>query len=1485
MRKINILLYLLVFMATNTLSQLRKDFDTNTVVYIQELSAFMKKSITKENEEKVDAYIKEWTIDSVFFTAEKRKNIIKVSNLLIRERGRAFPHFFSYMNCQLLFRDLEKSEEEYSKWEEGLIFMLENNRITIDNVAGYFNTTKNLFLDKYLYYTQTISWGIDNEDYKFVVDDDVKIQFKEITLTCYANRDSIKIEKASGYYLPVSNTWKGNSGVVTWERAGLNRDEVYATLKNYSVKLNRADYEVDSALFTHTGYFDHPLLGHLVDKVMKLKGPSSALFPQFQSYQNNFNLPGIYENIDYEGGVSMQGQALLGSGTEEQPARLKMFNEDTLFMELKSKIFVFNPLKVSSGNTSMTIFISEDSIYHPDLLFSYYVDRKEVTLVRTQEYTSQSPFYNSYHKLDMNFDQITWHVGDRKLFFKAIHGSAIGNANFQSVQLFDWKIYERLRYYEEIHPVVALKNYSESINSEYFRGVNFADYRRKPYHQVQQQLMELSYHGYIFYNTTTDMVHIRPKLYEHIYASVKRVDYDVINIESTTNAPLENASLDLRTYDLVINGSPQVQVSTAQNVAISPSGGQIVMKRNRSFQFDGRIDAGLFTFHGSNFFFDYDNFGINLQNVDSAKIRVAVGYDDFGRAVLGNVQNLIEHVTGELKIDDPGNKSGAKEFAQYPIFDSRERSYVFYDDPLIQKGVYNRDNFYFELDPYVIDSLDNFNKDDMKFKGKLVSAGIFPDISESIVSLQDDMSLGFEHELPPGGLPLYGGKGRFYDEIRLSNKGLKGKGKLDYITSTSRSEEFFFFPDSVNATANEFIIKKKTSGVQFPKTSCVGNYIHWEPYNEVLYAYKRNTPFTMFNDTTTLTGDLELRPKGLTGHGKMDFRSAELTSNRFSYLADVFAADTADFYLKSLHANIFTVMTENVNARVDFKNKMGDFTANDPYTLVEFPENEYISFLDHFEWYMEKHELVMTATKTTPVGVAQIDTLEPVGPKYISIHPDQDSLSFISPMAVYNYSENIINASKVKYIKVADAKVYPFEGNVVVEVEAKMRTLKNATVIANNTTRFHTIHSARIDVFGRYDYNGSGYYDYVDENDKVQEIFFNKIYVDTGINTAASGSILIESNFTLSPDYYYQGNVFLYAKKEYLTFKGATRVVQYCDTANKNWLYFESEINPDYIYIPISINPKDINFKDIYQGLYLCNDSIHIYPSFFGKRKFHSDKYIVTADGLMYFDKAKGAFKIAHKNKLFNESLEGNFVSYDRENCVFYGDGDVSLNVEFGQIKLKTVGDVTHDSREDTTLFNLMMGLDFYFSEEAIMALALDVDSGPELDPVDMTSTRYIKGLRQWVGNDKAQNMLDDLTLYGEFQEVPEELQMTLILSDVKMFWDQRSLSYISYGPIGIGSIGSTQVNKYVKGVIQVQRKRTDDLFDIYLVVDDNIWYYFGYSRGVLQALSSSNTFMGHIRALKKKHRRLKVPKNETSYIYMFAPTQRMGQFLQRVGW
>lgn len=88
---------------------------------------------------------------------------------------------------------------------------------------------------------------------------------------------------------------------------------------------------------------------------------------------------------------------------------------------------------------------------------------------------------------------------------------------------------------------------------------------------------------------------------------------------------------------MTVNGVSNVHLSDSQKVAIFPYNQQIRIGRNRDMDFDGVVEAGLFTIFGHNFRFSYDTFKINLANIDSIRIAVEIDeVDAYGNPGKGN---------------------------------------------------------------------------------------------------------------------------------------------------------------------------------------------------------------------------------------------------------------------------------------------------------------------------------------------------------------------------------------------------------------------------------------------------------------------------------------------------------------------------------------------------------------------------------------------------------------------------------------------------------------------------------------------------------------------------------------------------------------------------------------------------------------------------------------------------------------------------------
>ncbi len=1102
MRRILPFILMLCFSSTLFSQQIR-EFKMDTVEYANQMKEFMG-GTGEEGEAITDRFVRAWKADSIS-DADKVK-LMEVSNLMLARHAQPAPDFVDYLTIYMMYFSGEYKAFGLDKWFEVFNHLAGDRTVPFRETQRFLSLSVDLLKNRNLYNLAGNNWKSMGGDFRFDQKNFVPLAvFTSTDLFCYSNRDTLSILNTSGVYNLLSLNWWGKGGRVTWERAGLNPTDVFADLSNYRIEMNRGQYEADSVKFMYKKYFDYPLVGKLEDKAMPINKPEQALYPKFNSYQNKYILPDLFRGIEFTGGLSMQGAKLVGTGTNGTPARLNIYEEDTLRMCLLTSSVDIRETSMSSPSVTVSLYLENDSIYHPDLQFLYFEDKDEVRLTKGDKYTSGVPYRDSYHKLEMNFEELNWDRGKGIIHIRPFIGRSIGQALFESENLFNNVSFSQLQGRDYINPLVSLWQFSRRINN--FRKFPVTAYAEDigmaPY-QVRQQLMKLSRLGFIFFDDQTDMITLNDKLFYYLDASIGQTDYDVIYLMSKVNAPNDNAQLNLRTKDLTIYGVPNIFLSDSQNVVLVPKGNQITMKRNRNFQFNGEVKAGLMDFFGSNFFFRYDSFKVNLQDIDSLKMQVLEKDAKNGSSKAVDINNLIEDLTGELLIDKPTNKSGLKNFPQYPVFSSRGDSYVYFDDPSIQKGVYHRDKVYFEVYAFNVDSLDNFDRQGMRLKGKFESGGMLPPIEQTL-TLQSDNSLGFSYTTPDNGIPVYNGKGTFYHDIEMSSNGLHGAGTLEYLTSTTSSDDFLMHPDSVLALGREFKIREQIAGTQFPPVESKNDKIRWLTSNDQFYAYRQDTPFTMYNDTVLLKGDLLLEPKGLSGKGTVDMVTASVGSQNFRFKARNILADSSGFSLNSLISDQLAISSDNIRSDINFETNTGEFYANKDYTLVNFPEIRYISDLDFFKWDMRAEKIEMGLNKTPMEKPGFVgDSL--AGPRYISLKPSQDSLNFVAPLALYDYRNSLLNARNIPYIRVADARIYPARGEVIIRKNAEMQTLDRAGIIADNTHEYYSLYDASVTINSRNDYTASAYYDYTDLTGNKEPVFFTKLRVDSTLQTVGTGN-------------------------------------------------------------------------------------------------------------------------------------------------------------------------------------------------------------------------------------------------------------------------------------------------------------------------------------------------------------------------------------------
>lgn len=1506
MRKIVVsLLGLFLFCCFSIADAQQKKFNENPGGFVQEMSDWLIEELGKEKqlrlktENLMERFDTAW---NTIFSLEQQMMVIATTNFMYERKMRPSPHFLNYFETLLLFMKSDQTYQSLVDWDHSLQYIAGNR---YRSFMEYLELTSNLINEGVIYKSGITTWKSRSKNFWFAFEEKPLVVFGETSLVCYSNNDSSIIYNTEGVYQPIDNKWEGTKGKVTWERVNFDPDEAYAQFNRYRVNMKFSKFNIDSVLFFYKALFDEPLVGSLHENVQYFKDTSSVSYPRFRSYEQRYNISDVYEDVDYSGGFSLYGSKFIGSGDIDNPAMLYFKYKGKQFVKVSSRSFTIRPEKVSSGWSSVVIYIDNDSVYHPGLRLEYRAKDKWLEMVRVEEGTGQSPFTNTYHNLDMNCDMVVWDLTKGKISFGGDRNiSGYSSIAFSSDTYFSKPVYDMLAEISPEHPLRMLRRISKQYGRDTITLGEMVNFMRRDEADVVVFLCNLANMGFIYYDIDKRQFAVKERVARYITAAYGLLDYDVIRFVSAPDK-IGRAELDLNNYHLDIYGVQQFELSDSQQVAVRPKGDHLTVLENRDLLFSGDVYAGLFYFYVNDAVFNFNDFEINMPAIDSIKFKVQ-SFDPndlnvYGKRNMRNVRASLENVSGVLEIDHPGNKSGIKHYPEYPVFTCKTHAKTYYYGKRIHNGTYVREKFYYEIEPFIIDSLNTFSTTGLEFTGRFVSAGIFPDLFEPL-KVMPDYSLGFNYNTPSSGLPAYGGRGKFFNKLELSKKGLYGSGSLNYLTSRAVSENFLFCPDSTIADVSAFNVVAKSTATEYPSLEATDVKLKWYPYEDVMkvinkekYKKLKTNPFDMFNGRAALHGNFELSSTGSHASGTMVIRDAEIDATLFEFSHHTIDAKSVDFRLKATYSDYelggerregYEIMTYDYMAHIDFSKEYGVFTSNSGESMVDFTINQYMASIDKFEWFMNSESIKLENTQRTgmdalkDLSIEELLTAEMVGAKFISTNPFQDSLSFYASEALYDRKRNIIEAEGVHILRLADAAVIPDKGKLRIFKKAEMDTLYNAQMVTNIHTMYHNFYDVTLAVKGKNEFEGHGNYDYVDMTESQQKINFYRIYANKEKHTIALGKVLEEDNFTLSPYFDFYGDVTLKSANRFLYFDGGTRIKHICDTFDREWLKFAADIDPEDVMIPVSSKPENLFYNDLTIGILVSKDTTDVYPGFIVQKGRINDKEIIYADGFLIYDEPLGEYRVSNLKKLDDKLLPGNYVSLNTKSCIIEGVGKFALGENMGLVNLEAIGSVEHFIEDDSTLFSMVMSLDFHFSEKALKVMYKDIAAGGS-GGVSLNSDAYLLALDHWLGSNRADEAITEVNLFGYMKSIPEQMQKTFVFADISLYYSSITNSFVSDKQIGIGNIGGTPLNLYVDGILELSREKSGDQLTLFFETGE-YWYLFEYSRGRMMAISSNEDFNRAIRETKPDDRKLFNEQTRELYMYTLSTPRKKKSFLRK---
>jgi hypothetical protein len=1484
------ILFLLLFLisASAVNAQVTTSFPTEKAKFLPALDQFMSAGKRDDCIAAFNDFQK--LVKDGKITDEQLAQVIVVSNTMAGRVMAAYPYFLNYISAVNTAVNTGVTAGEFKEWNDVSVQVIQSQKKG-DNSAylKFVEFSADFFKDRSLMSSLAKSWKVDSKDYHLsFVDGKAKVSIPTTTLSGFLKGDTITVKQTAGDYYPLEKKWVGKSGRVDWGRAGLDGNKVYSTFKEYFINTDNFTYSVDTVTFYNPDFFPKPLVGKLTDKMVSSMDSNRISYPRFESYDQGITIKEIAPNVSYSGGFSFWGNKLIGSGTPDNKATLTFYTRDNKSKILSAKSEMLTIRKgeeLGADKAEVTIYFGKDSIYHPQLNLVYKVQKREMRMLRGDAGIGKAKFVDSYHNHEFETDAIFWNLDSSRLNLKILSGVGKNPSIYESVNYFNKDIIRKVQGLASYEPLSALKRLYEKYGSRELNAGEFAKTLNQNLTEGETKtlLYQLVEMGFIFYNEGTGVIYVRDKTLNYVLANAKKIDYDVIRIKS---APMsgKNDYIDLNNSNIDLKGVKFVPISDTANVVFFPRNESISLQKDRNMQFDGMIYAGRMDLHGEKHKFQYAPFTVDLTKVDSMVINIPDGdkVDEYGQPILMPIRSKVEDMKGLLEIDAPINKSGRTRLPQFPRMATKDKSYVYYDDPAIAKGAYNRKSFYFELVPFKLDSLNSFSTNVINWKGTLVSGGIFPDIKDSI-HIQEDLSLGFKTETPGGGYDLYKGKGKYIGNIKLDYSGLKGGGDITHSTSAFSSDTISFYPDSLRAVTDSFNIAKVMDGVRTPQVAGMNNMVFWRPQADSMHISMtdKTKPFSMYEGLTSMNGSLLLTGKGLYGSGTLDWDEATIASKGFNFRSDDMSADTAELKIKSISGDKVTFNTPNVSAKVDFKNHIGDFKSNLKNIPTEFAYNQYSTAINEFKWFMDEKILDFKAPPDGP------------GEYFMSKRSSQDGLKFLGKRATYNLITSILRIEKVPEIRVADASVVPDSGVVIIEAEAKMQQLTNAIIYADTTKRYHKIENAIVDIYGANELKAQGDYKYTTKDIKNEVIRFAEIGTKKEVigekkdkqeiyRLVAKGNIEEAQKFVIYPEVKYTGDVMLTSVTPLLTFKGFAKL----DFKNTNAVTtnfgINQEVNPNDLMLKYdTVKNSDGNLVNV--GILLSTgDVVAPYVNLMAPKQSGGDKMLFKSVGMVTKDAKTGDYVFGDTAKIKGGALTGNVLRYSDTKGTVAAEGKFDIGANLGIIRTASAGTADVDINKGYYKFNLTFGLDMKWDKTLQERIAFYmVNDNLDLNDINYDTDKFRKQLRELSDPKKDDKLIEEFEKTGVFKR-PKELDHNFVFTDVNFVFDSTDMTLRSVGKLGLAYVGDKAIGKKLDGWIEVSYRNGQDLFAIYLKTGMSEWFYFEYRPGMLGVLSSYDDIISIIGNTDPDKRKVKDEKDRF-YVYTIGNSMNKADFVDRM--
>ncbi|WP_161889040.1 hypothetical protein [Pontibacter russatus] len=1249
--------------------------------------------------------------------------------------------------------------------------------------------------------------------------------------------DSTAIYNTAGQLMLATNLFVGEGGKFDWQVKG---EHASAELGQYNFNTSFAGFKAPDVAVTFPAVLAAPVDGAL-EWISSKRKSGNYPYPKFTSFTNDAQVKNLGGNIAYKGGFSLVGGMIGSKPLDGSLSEIVVSHGGQRKFRSLAQSYTFEDSLLLANRASVAIYQQGDSLTHPAVQLRFSRPAQELTLTKDKGVYADMPFYDNFHQIELTAERLQWKLGVPKIEFSVLNTKTLIPLQVESTEYFSNSRYQRLVGVAPFHPLQLLAGYASKAKRTDFYTADVAKATKISENAIKEAALAMSYQGYINYDPASGYIELKPKALHYVNASRDVKDYDHLIIKSVVPSG-RNATLDLESNKLTVRGVDRIVFNNdTASVYILPRGQEVHILKNRDIEFNGEVYASRLAIKGTDFRFNYNDFSIALTKIDTVALvtgkRRGRNGEVSDQVLTGNSGGM----SGILYINKPDNKSGEEFYAEYPRFDGVTGARVAFARPDVAGGAYDS-TVYFEMPPFKLDSLSS-GSNSFGFDGTFNSGGIFPPIKAKMVMMPDE-TLGFYYQPGAEGLPAYGGKGMVFDTIMLSSAGIQSKGTLQYMGATLEAPAYTYYKNGVTAKGGTSfqLAGGQHSGAEFPVATLTNYDMNWQPQADTMYLQTVAEPMKLYQEEFAFKGVAKLSPGGLYAAGVLDNPVANVTSKELLFKQRTFTGNHAQMVVKSDVEGRPAVKAQDGSIAYDMTKGLVDFESEQKgMTSIEFPKAQYKTSMSSARWDMNQQKVSLQADEG--------------GGKnwFYSLHPAQEGLRFMAGSGEYDLKSNNLLAGGVPYIAVADMHVVPDSGRVAVAADATIQTLRNARVLADSTQQFHRLYKGNIDVLSRMALKGNAVLDYQNAAaDSFQLQFADFIYGSPEggkkktAYTTATANMDETTPFYIFPRILYRGSVTMRAPRQYLDFDGELKLNFTGNPDDSDWFpYKKDTLNPANVRIPI-INPKAADGTPLHTGIHMAAGTGAFYSTFVSKKQAEEDLDLFTVDGLLSYNKERKEFKLGQEARAYGDAYEGNVLHYNDSSRTVHFEGKLNLLKPVKNFTVEASG--SGSAQADSSQYDLdaFLVFDMAVPGQALAAMAATL-GGDAVGGIAAAapSDAMLYKLGEFVGDKEVRRYVQQsATEYVPLPKLSKKLVRSLVLSDVKLQWDNEQKAWYNVGTIGLSNILKEDISAVMDGYLEMRQDMNGlPAVNLYLQADPYTWYYFSFFENGMTMASSDDKF------------------------------------------